>query len=137
MILVAWLVGFAVSLLVGGLVTWAFLKVLRNWMRLPAKPALSDPSRRRVPPWLMGTIERTFFTIAVGANVSGALPTMAGWIALKLAANWSNAKNNATDPTLWATSALLAGLVSMGFAMVGGLIAANPEWLARVLACLR
>lgn len=48
---------------------------------------------------------------------------MMGWLALKLATNW-NSKKMEDDPKArpFAFTALLAGLVSMLFATLGGLV---------------
>jgi hypothetical protein len=49
---------------------------------------------------------------------------MIGWLALKLATNWNHPLwKDDPDIRTWALSALLAGLVSMLFAFMGGRIA--------------
>ena len=120
-----WIVGLLFSLIGGAAFTWAFLKALRSWLGTPVKPKLPRGSRG-VPSWLTGVTERLFFTVLVGLEVSGAPTAMIGWLALKLATNWNHPdwkdKPNARS---FALSALLAGLVSMLFALVGGLICAR------------
>lgn len=119
-----WGMGLAIALVFGQLFTWIFFKILRNWMGTPDKspPALT----KRVPPWLTGTIERLFFTTLVGANIDGFPTAMMAWLALKLASNWNHSDvEGHPDARAFAISALLAGIVSMLCALLGGLIIAG------------
>jgi len=120
-----WTIGLLFSLVVGGIVTWLFLKVLRLWLGIPPKPRLFGGGKG-VPPWLTGTVERLFFTVLIGLEVSGVPTAMIGWLALKMATNWNHPdwkeKSNART---FALSALLGGLVSMFFALLGGLVCAR------------
>lgn len=156
--LTSWLIGLSFSLLGGWLVTSLFLKVLRHWMRLPeklkgpdesekiapdgecAKPEGEKPAAqgelRGVPPELTGLIERLFFTVFVAFNVVGVVPAMVGWMALKLATNWNLKLWEATPSArLFGFSALLAGLLSMLFAFLGGLIVKRELW-AHFVSCI-
>ncbi len=114
-----WVFGLLFSLVVGAIVTWIFLRVLRYRLGLPHK----KPGSISIPPWLTGTVERLFFTVLIGLEMPGIPATMIGWLALKLATNW-NHPDWKDDPKrrMYAFSALLAGLVSMLFATLGGLI---------------
>lgn len=120
-----WVSGLAFSLVLGQFATWAFLATIRRASGLGSKPG-SENLPKRLAPWLTGTVERLVFTIFVAAYPSAALGPMVGWLALKLATNW-NHPHWKEDPQIrtWAMSALLAGLVSMLFAFVGGQIAAG------------
>lgn len=119
-----WVTGLAIALIVGQLITWIFLKLLRTWMGTPDKSP--QALAKRVPPWLTGTIERLFFTVLVGANVDGFPTAMMAWLALKLASNWNHKDvEGHPDARAFAISALLAGIVSMLCALVGGLIIAK------------
>ena len=117
--LMRWATGLFVSLVLGELAVWLFLKALRRgW---GAKPG----SGRRIPGWLTGSIERLFFTVPIGANTSGVPAAMIAWLALKLAMNWNRA--GVPDAPAWkayAMSAALAGVLSMLFAAWGGFICA-------------
>jgi hypothetical protein len=116
-----WIVGLFVSMIGGHFVTAIFLKRLRNWMELPDKP-FEQPSKE-VPPSLTGGVERLFFTTLVGANVDGFPTAMMAWLALKLASNWNHRDmDNQPGARGLALSALLAGIISMLFALLGGLI---------------
>jgi hypothetical protein len=51
---------------------------------------------------------------------------MLTWLTLKMATNWNHPDwNNVPETRAYALSALLGGLVSMMFALGGGLIARN------------
>ena len=116
-------IGFALSLLGGGLVVWLFLLISRKLTGLGDKPQLGS---RRVPPWLTGVVERLFFTTLVGLGVQGAAPAAIGWLALKLATNWNHPDwKDKPEARSHALLALLAGLLSLLIAVVGGLIASN------------
>jgi hypothetical protein len=120
-----WITGLTFSLVIGHIVTWLFLLGLRHALRLGEKPSLTD-GRKRVPPWLTGVTERLFFTVLIGVEVSGAPAAMVGWLALKLATNWNHPDwKDKADARTFALSALLAGLVSMMLALIGGLICAG------------
>lgn len=117
-----WIAGLAFSLVVGHLVTSHFLSLLRKKLELDSLPK----GRRRISPSLTGAIERLFFTVLIGFDMSGASAAMIAWLALKLATNWNHLdwKGN-PDARTRALSALLAGLVSMLFALIGGVICAS------------
>ena len=117
-----WIVGLSISLALGALCTWAFLKLLRKYVGLPQK-AKEGAS---VPAWLTGVVERLFFAVLVGLNVAGAPAAMVAWLALKLATNWNHPDwKDKPEARSYAFSALLAGLVSMLFALLGGLVCAG------------
>jgi hypothetical protein len=123
--LIRWSVGLLVSLALGHVVVAFFLSQLRRKLGLGGKPRTHDISVARVPPWLTGTLERLFFTVLIGSNVSGVPTAMVGWLALKFATNWNRAGSSELSTTrAFAMSALLAGLLSMLFATWGGLICA-------------
>lgn len=120
-----WITGITFSLVIGHMVTWLFLQGLRHALRLGEKPLLANGGKR-VPAWLTGVTERLFFTVLIGVNVTGAPAAMVGWLALKLATNWNHPDwKDKADARTFALSALLAGLVSMIFALIGGLICAG------------
>lgn len=120
------MLGIAFAVVVGGVVTGGLLAGLRRGATLGPKPKLKQP---RVPAWITGAVERFVFSVLVALNVSGVAPAMVGWLALKMAANW-NRKDLDDNPKArgFALSALLAGLVSMLFATVGGLICRGELW---------
>ena len=77
-----------------------------------------------VPSWLVGLMERTFFTVLVASNVSATALAILAWVTLKMAFSWKivwGERESITVRSL-AFSALLANLFSMLFALIGGLI---------------
>lgn len=108
----SWIIGLSVSLLIG-MVTGPILCSIRKKYTDEHKP--KDP---RIPPTLVGLIERLFFTILIGAEISGGGVAMATWIFVKMATNWNGFK----DDRAGAISGLLGSLISMFFALIGGLI---------------
>jgi hypothetical protein len=122
-----WAIGLGVSIVIGRFVTWGFLETLRWHMHIPETNL--DPSTRGVPAWFTGAAERLFFTVLVAFHMSGVTVAMIAWIAAKLDANWN--RSSLDEPKYdrdtirrarGSFSILLAGLVSMLFALLGGLI---------------
>ena len=114
-----WILGLTVSLGIGWYATEMFLTWLRTRYRV--KKPRGD---KTVPPWLTGLVERLFFTVAIGFNLPGAATAMIAWIAVKMASHWARPNSrHGPDSRSLVFSALLAGLVSMFFALIGGLIA--------------
>ena len=126
-----WIVGLLFAVVVGGIGTGIFLYTVRGVLGLGAKP--EDKRIERVPPWLTGAVERLVFAVLVGLEIAGTAPAMMGWLAIKLAANWNRKDMEtvmAARPFLF--TALLAGLVSMMFAALGGMICCGKLWAAYV-----
>jgi hypothetical protein len=77
-------------------------------------------------PWITGTIERLFFTILVGFNVSGTATAMIGWISVKMGVDWLLVLKDERKAKAWqrqlAFSALLGSIISLIFALIGGLM---------------
>jgi hypothetical protein len=80
-----------------------------------------DALAPRISPWLTGLVERSFFLTLVVARIEGVPEAMMAWLALKLAANWQR-YNAEVEPRARARTmlALLAGLISLVFAFIGG-----------------
>lgn len=117
--------GLAVSLLLGAAVVQIVLWLVRRILGVGAKELLPQKAKvKGVPGWLTGVIERLFFTLLIAANVQGVPTAMMAWIGLKLATNWNHPrwKDEPAQWTVFAFTALLAGLVSMLFAYIGGWI---------------
>ena len=126
-----WFFGLGVfSLGIGWLATFLFLKVLRGYIE---DKAAERKERKRydeimapldVPSWLVGLTERIFFTILIAFNVSATSVAMIVWVTAKMVYNWNIVLREREDITIrsLAASALLGNLVSMLFALIGGLI---------------
>ena len=125
-----WIVGLLFASVVGGIVVPLFLYSVRGMLRLGEKP---KKDIKRVYPWLTGAVERLAFAVFVGLELPDATTAMMAWLALKLAANWNRSdleRTSAARPFLF--PALLAGLISMVFAALGGMIASGKLWSAFV-----
>ncbi len=121
-----WIVGLLIAVGRGHYATKYFLGWLRGEMNNGEKPMFDEGSEwKRVTPWVTGVVERAFFAVAVGLGMSGAVGAMMGWLALKLATSWNHPDwKDEPRARSFAFSALLAGVVSMFFAVVGGSICA-------------
>ena len=117
-------IGFSVSLIGGGISAWLFLKILRLWMHLSKEKDVTEETRA-VPSWVTGAIERLFFTLLIYFKLPGVPAAMLIWLTLKMVTNWNSPLRQETDKkhTRLSFTALLAGLISLGFAVYGGLIA--------------
>lgn len=92
---------------------------------LQAFLATSRP-QPEIPPWLTGFIEQLFFTIVVAFNVQGAAIAMIAWATVKMATGWNWQPKD--ENRLLAFTGLLGTIVSLLFAMLGGLICRGEIW---------
>jgi len=132
MFLLWWAAGLFVSLVIGGLATSGLLDWIRKKIKEKAKAKdeiCEDDYKkffghRYFSPWITGTIERLFFTILVAFNVSGTATAMIVWISVKMAVDWLIVIKDEREQ--WkrqmASSALLGSMISLFFALMGGLI---------------
>jgi hypothetical protein len=121
-----WVIGLLVALVAGHFLVEEFLCRLRKHMGMNPEQAPGQ-----VPRSLTGFLERVFFVALIGFQVQEAVPAMIGWLGVKIAANWGRSPpegESLENRTRYAFSALVAGLVSMFFALIGGLIAAGEIW---------
>ena len=106
-IIFRFIIGFSISL---GLGTW-LTPIFLNQIREDLFKKLND-------------LERGFFTIIVAFNVSGAAIAMISWIIVKMATNWHIiARSEKPLDRGVALSSLLGSMISMSFALIGGLVA--------------
>ncbi len=95
------------------------------------------PTTFGVPNWLIGHIERIFFTLAVTFYIPGTLVAMTGWITVKMVTFWvaiigaktngneaDETNGNKTKKENYAKTyiALSTCMISMLFAVIGGLL---------------
>lgn len=73
-------------------------------------------------PVTTGLLERLFFTILIGAGLPDAGVAMIAWLAAKMGLNWGKYGYNSRVGKAIAMTALESGVVSLLFAMIGGLI---------------
>ncbi|MEX2163826.1 MAG: hypothetical protein WD823_06245 [Sulfuricaulis sp.] len=122
------LLGLLLSVHGGGIFTF-----LLNLMLEKYEPGLKKENQEKkdkkkkqpnVPSCLTGFIERFIFTAIIGIAGTASLPyvggLMGGWLGLKLAANWQQRHDDFARAR--GILALINGLVSLFFALVGGLI---------------
>ncbi len=116
-----WL-GLGIALIGGGFAAWAFSTASIKLFKLPKKP---HTRTSRIPPWLTGFVERTFFVILIAnsTNLDNIPEAMIGWLAIKLALNWEkfDPEENPTAQTR-GLLALLTGAISLALAYIGGAI---------------
>lgn len=125
--------GFLFSAGVGSMVGWAVLKLLRRASGIGDKSTQPIDGVTCVPGWVTGNVERVFFTIFVLADISGTGTAMIGWISAKMVANWNSGERlklqsdpgEANPQRILSErfAALVAGMVSVMIATIGGLVA--------------
>ena len=130
--LLRWTVGLVgVSWGLGALVTHNFVQALLRKVDPTVIPLLQPgeelPLRKHMwlTRWLTGFIERTFFTVAIAASLPGITIAMVAWGALKGVAHWNNFEGKFR---VYAYVGFLGTIVSMMFAMLGGLLAKGDLW---------
>jgi len=124
--------GLFFSLVIGEWVTTKFLSWIKGRVRENARQMdnVEDDEfeifsgDEYFPPRITGTLERLFFAVLVGFDVSGTAIAMILWVALKMATEWFSVIQEQREA--WKMqmvfSALLGNVVSLLFALVGGLI---------------
>ena len=128
------LIGLSISLVLGAVLVSAFHKALRAHIRRRAEERSElepeekydeqDPANLEldIHPWIMGSLERFFFTVLVIVSLPGTASAMLAWPALKLAHNWAvvRERHSRTSRSLVFAS-LLTSLLSMTLALIGGI----------------
>jgi hypothetical protein len=128
-----WVFGSIVALVLGHLWTTSFLKVIRNWIYCYAlkhneKIEAIYIKSLALPATVVGVIERIFFGALVAFDISATAAAMVTWILVKMATDWHRilARRKKGDymygPRSLAFSSLLASMISLLFALIGGLI---------------
>ena len=120
-----WPVGLLVSLVFGGIVTQYYA---RRVMKLIGDEV---PSYRLFIPLSIGVVENLFFTIGVAFNLSGVMIGMVAWMGAKMAAHWGqeSQKHQVSNIVTIRFLVLVGTMLSLLFAMIGGLICAGRLWL--------
>jgi hypothetical protein len=113
----AWGLGLAFALGAGQM-TAVFKSVLEKKcnIKTPPKRLFGPVEEKFIPGWLTGLIERLFFTLLIAFEISGTGIAMVAWITVKMLQKWHGEHKN------YSFLRLLSGMVSMLFALVGGLI---------------
>ena len=120
-----WPVGLLVSLVFGGIVTQYYA---RRVMKLIGDEV---PSYRLFIPLSIGVVENLFFTIGVAFNLSGVMIGMVAWMGAKMAAHWGkeSQEHQISNIVTVRFLVLVGTMISLLFAMIGGLICAGKLWL--------
>jgi hypothetical protein len=87
-----------------------------------------EPREKGVPSWIVGLFERLLAFLLFALLVKHAETLLIAWMAAKLAANWQRRpwpKNTevAREIRAHTFTALMAGTLSLGFGVLGGVIA--------------
>jgi hypothetical protein len=73
-------------------------------------------------PTITGIAERFFFTLIIAFDVSGGAVAMIAWLGAKMAVNWNRLSGENPVARGFSMTALQTGMVSLFFALLGGLI---------------
>ena len=119
-----WTVGLSVPLVFGGIVTQCWARRVRKLI------GDEDPQYRILIPLSLGVVESLFFTIGVAFDLSGIMMGMVGWAGAKMAAHWGRESTNHQVKNIETVRFLVLGgtMVSLLFAMLGGLICSGKLW---------
>ena len=103
------------------------IKLIHTWLHDRIKPP--RPVGEGVPAGFTGFVERAGFFLFVVFDMPGITVSMMVWLGIKMAANWNRPGLVPSDDSdagarraRGAIAAAVLGLLSMGFALVGGLI---------------
>lgn len=133
--LLPWASGLVFSLVLGHFVTKCVIAWIRRQVgchdevynsylekyesRLPEPEFNPKP----VPPSIQGMVERFFFTVMFGLDVSGAPTAMMAWLGVKMLTNLNRGdRQNHEIVRSRALTGLLGAMVSLFFAFAGGLL---------------
>jgi hypothetical protein len=124
-----WILGPVVALVLGHLWATSFLKVMRNriYYRAVKNKEEIEPVftfSLPVPATVLGVIERIFFGALVAFDISATGAAMVTWILVKMATDWNRilAQKGESGPRALAFTSLSASMISLFFALIGGLI---------------
>ncbi len=126
-----WVIGLGlISLGLGSLVSWLVWKKLHGLFERTVKEENWDFNREdaeKIPiyPVLIGLIERTFFAVLVAFHVSGAASALVLWMIVKMTTGWNRVQKGGTAYRMLAFTGLICSVVSLFFAVVGGLVSSG------------
>jgi hypothetical protein len=125
MVAFRWTAGFFVSLVFGGIVTQYYARRIRKLI------GDEDPHYRIFIPLSLGVVENLFFTIGVAFDLSGVMVGMVAWMGAKMAAHWGGESKEHQVENIGTVRFLVLGgtMISLLFAMIGGLICAGKLWV--------
>ena len=123
---IRWVIGLALALVLGHFVTDLFVDLITkiHFHRYPYDKLKYSEKKDEFMAALTGTIERFFFVLLIAFNVNATAPAMVGWIAIKMTPNWAILKRGKS----FAFISLFGNVVSMTFALLGGLVCGEEIW---------
>ena len=118
--------GLVIALGLGHVVVKYFVEFVRRMSDVPA-----EPSGKRVPNWITGVFERmlAFLLLVFLTDMKEVGVVLLAWMTAKLASNWQRQPFKGDDGEadqlvrVYSISALMGGTLSLGFGILGGLIA--------------
>jgi len=119
-----WTVGLSVALVCGGIVNQHWARKLKKLI------GDEDPQYRILIPLSLGVVESLFFTIGVAFDLSGVMIGMVAWMGAKMAAHWGIESKEHQVKNIGTIRFLVLGgtMISLLFAMIGGLICSGKLW---------
>jgi hypothetical protein len=115
-----WSRGLFFSLVCGYFITYFSIELIRY-----KYVTYQDPNHKiGIPGWLIGFIERAFFTILVSCEVSGTAVAMLVWTALKVTPKITYFRCITYEKEMAIFASFLGSLISMMCALIGGLLIA-------------
>ncbi len=118
------LLGYAVSVVIAIPFTFGWSWLLHHMIEGKSLP---PPVRIKWIPLLIGLLERAIITTLIGWDIPGTATFIIGWIALKSAGAWIDMRNGAAHSRARFYVGLLGTLLSLLFALIGGLILLNSS----------
>jgi hypothetical protein len=124
-----WTIGLVVvSLLLGSVVSWLVWKALHSFTISTARSKrwpFEEADAEKIPfyAFLAGILERLFFTILVAFGGAAIAPALVLWMIAKMTTGWNRITKPGVFYRMLAFSGLISSLISMIFAVLGGLIA--------------
>jgi hypothetical protein len=121
-----WVISIVWTLGIGTYLVPKFQGWLRNTYLDAIKFKSYKPEEFGPIDWLLGFIERAFFMILIAFKISGAAVAMITWLLVKMATNWhriiDTEKGKQPLNRGLALCSLVTGMVSLFFAVTGGII---------------
>ena len=116
--IVFWILGLYISLFLGGFFTTLFRRYI---IAADDQSDANGVEKIGERVWIFGSLERLFFTLAAAVSVGGAVIGMMIWLAMKMITKGFWQQNSASTEKA-AMNYLTISMVSMVFALIGGLV---------------
>jgi hypothetical protein len=117
------IVALGISMLGGIPVTWAWSKWLHSRLEKKFPADFSEPHRDWQTSLLFGILERGVITVLTIWLAQSVGPIFATLLAVKAAGAWSTDESKSIPSRVRYSSAIMGGLMSLGWAAVFGILA--------------